>query len=65
MLARDDASVPGAHGEWLVGHLLAGELITVDGGHFGPRHDPEMELLTWVGQGGAFYSPRSRRNSGL
>ncbi|TCO38128.1 pimeloyl-ACP methyl ester carboxylesterase [Kribbella antiqua] len=65
MVARDDTSVPAAHGEWLVGHLPAAELITVDGGHFGPRHDPEMELLTWVGHGDASYSPRSRRNSGL
>jgi pimeloyl-ACP methyl ester carboxylesterase len=51
MLARDDTSVPAAHGEWLVRHIPDAELIWVDGGHFGPRHEPEMQLLSWVGHG--------------
>jgi pimeloyl-ACP methyl ester carboxylesterase len=49
MLARDDTSVPAAHGEWLVHHLPDAELIWVDGGHFGPRDEPEMQLMNWVG----------------
>jgi len=49
MLARDDASVPPAHGEWLVSHLPDAALTWVDGGHFGPRDEPEMRLLAWVG----------------
>ncbi|TCC44099.1 hypothetical protein E0H75_35085 [Kribbella capetownensis] len=48
---RGDTSVPVAHGEWLVRRLPAAELITVDGGQFGPRHEPELGLLTWVGHG--------------
>lgn len=52
MLARDDTSVPAAHGEWLVKHLPNGKLIWVDGDHFGPRALPEMELMRWVGHGG-------------
>ncbi len=51
MLARDDTSVPAAHGEWLVRQLPNAELMWVDGGHFGPRHEAEMQLMTWVGHG--------------
>ena len=43
--------VPAAHGEWLVRHIPDAELIWVDGGHVGPRHEPEMQLMTWVGHG--------------
>ena len=53
MLARDDTLVPPAHGDWLVAHLPAGELVWVDGDHFGPRAGPEMELMRWVGYGDA------------
>jgi pimeloyl-ACP methyl ester carboxylesterase len=49
MLAREDGSVPASHGEWLVQHLPQGELVWVDGGHFGPRLEPEERLLAWVG----------------
>jgi len=52
MLARDDTSVPAGHGDWFVRHLPHGELIWVDGDHFGPRALPEMELMSWVGHGG-------------
>jgi pimeloyl-ACP methyl ester carboxylesterase len=51
MLARDDTSVPAAHGEWLLRHVPSAELIWVDGGHFGPRDEPEMRLMAWVGHG--------------
>lgn len=51
MLARDDDSVPPAHGEWLVNHLPDATLQWVAGGHFGPRDEPEMQLLAWVGHG--------------
>lgn len=49
MLARGDSSVPAAHGEWLVQRLRRGELVWVDGGHFGSRAEPEEQLLAWVG----------------
>jgi pimeloyl-ACP methyl ester carboxylesterase len=51
MVAREDTSAPPGHGEWLVEQLPNAELILVDGGHLGPRHEPEMQLMTWVGQG--------------
>jgi pimeloyl-ACP methyl ester carboxylesterase len=53
MLARDDTSVPAAHGDWLVRHLPDAELIWVEGDHFGPRAGPEMDLIRWVGHGSA------------
>jgi pimeloyl-ACP methyl ester carboxylesterase len=49
MLARQDGSVPAGHGQWLVQHLPRGELVWVDGGHFGPRLEPEEHLLAWAG----------------
>jgi pimeloyl-ACP methyl ester carboxylesterase len=51
MLARDDMSVPEAHGKWLLRRLPNAELLWVDGGHFGPRDEAEMQLMTWVGHG--------------
>lgn len=51
MMARADG-IPGAHGDWLVRRLANAELLWVDGGHFGPRDEPEMDLMTWVGHGG-------------
>jgi pimeloyl-ACP methyl ester carboxylesterase len=51
MLARDDTSVPTAHGEWLMRQLPNAELLWVNGGHFGPRDDAEMRLMNWVGHG--------------
>jgi len=50
MMARDD-SIPAAHGDWLVRHLANAELVWVDGGHFGPRDEAEMELMAWLGHG--------------
>jgi len=52
MMARAD-SIPAAHGDWLVRRLPNAELLWVDGGHFGPRDEPEMELMAWVGHGDA------------
>jgi pimeloyl-ACP methyl ester carboxylesterase len=49
MLAGQDSTVPAAHGEWLVQQLPHGELVWVDGGHFGPRLEAEEHLLEWVG----------------
>jgi pimeloyl-ACP methyl ester carboxylesterase len=51
LLGRQDTSVPAAHGEWLVEHLPDAELITLDGGHFGPFGEPEMELFAWCAHG--------------
>jgi pimeloyl-ACP methyl ester carboxylesterase len=48
MQARGDSSVPAAHAEWLVAHLPNAELIWVDGDHFGPRDEPEMDLIGWA-----------------
>jgi pimeloyl-ACP methyl ester carboxylesterase len=45
MQARDDTSVPASHAEWMVAHLPNAELIWVDGDHFGPRDEPEMNLI--------------------
>lgn len=50
MMARDDV-IPAAHGDWLVQRLPNARVVWVDGGHFGPRDEPEMELMTWVGHG--------------
>ena len=49
MLAREDTSVPPAHAAWWSQHLTNGEVVWVDGDHFGPRDREEMELLEWVG----------------
>jgi pimeloyl-ACP methyl ester carboxylesterase len=62
MLARDDSSVPAAHGDWLVRHLPDAELILVDGDHFGPRAGPEMELIRWVGHGSPEQSGPAHRH---
>ena len=48
MIAREDTSVPPAHGHWLVAHLPDAVAVVVDGGHMGPRDEPEEELLGWV-----------------
>lgn len=52
MVARDDLACPPAHGEWLARHLPHAELLRVDGGHLGPRDEPEMQLMAWLGHGG-------------
>jgi pimeloyl-ACP methyl ester carboxylesterase len=51
MVALDDASCPPAHGEWLVRRLPKAELKRVEGGHLGPRDEPEMQLMAWLGHG--------------
>ncbi len=50
MMARDDV-IPAAHGDWLAQHMPDARVVWVDGGHFGPREGPEMELMAWVGHG--------------
>jgi pimeloyl-ACP methyl ester carboxylesterase len=49
MIAREDTSVPPAHGHWLVAHLPDAVAVVVDGGHMGPFGEPEEELLGWLG----------------
>jgi pimeloyl-ACP methyl ester carboxylesterase len=49
MLGREDTSVPPSHARWLERHLPDVEVTWVEGGHFGPRDEPEMELMAWVG----------------
>ena len=51
MIARDDTSVPPAHGYWLADHLPAGEAFVVDGGHLGPHDEEEEPLLGWLASG--------------
>ncbi len=41
MIAREDTSRPPAHGYWLVDHLPNADAWVVDGGHMGPRDQPE------------------------
>lgn len=47
MLARDDTGIPASHRDWYAQHLRSSELIWVDGGHFGPRHNLEIQLMAW------------------
>lgn len=51
MFAREDTSVPLAHVHWLQDHIAGAEVVWVDNGHFGPRDQDEMRLLTWLGHG--------------
>jgi pimeloyl-ACP methyl ester carboxylesterase len=48
MIAQEDTSVPPSHGDWLVAHLPNAAPVLVDGGHFGPRDEPEEQLLSWL-----------------
>lgn len=48
MVGVDDTSVPPAHGEWVVAHVRDARLLPVPGDHFGPRGEPEMELMAWA-----------------
>lgn len=50
MVALEDSSVPVSHREWLMAHLPDPTLVLVTGGHFGPRHVPETQLMAWAGQ---------------
>jgi pimeloyl-ACP methyl ester carboxylesterase len=53
MFAREDTSVPPTHVQWLSNHIPGAEVVWVDHGHFGPRDEEEMSLLTWLGHGTA------------
>jgi pimeloyl-ACP methyl ester carboxylesterase len=48
MIACDDTTVPRGHGEWIAGNIPGAVLVEVDGGHFGPRVEPEERLLRWA-----------------
>ena len=48
MIAREDINVPPSHGQWLAAHLPTAEEVWVEGGHFGPRDEPEERLLAWL-----------------
>ena len=48
MIATEDTSVPPSHGHWLVAHLPNAVPVLVEGGHFGPRDEPEEHLLAWA-----------------
>jgi pimeloyl-ACP methyl ester carboxylesterase len=48
MIARDDTDVPVGHSRWLAAQIPAADVVWVDGGHFGPRDEPEEQLLAWA-----------------
>lgn len=47
MIAEEDV-LTARHGVWLAATIPAAELITVPGGHIGPRQRQEEELLAWL-----------------
>lgn len=51
MFAREDSSIPASHAHWLASHIPVAEVIWVDHGHFGPRDEEELALLSWTGHG--------------
>lgn len=53
LMAREDTSVPPAHGTWFASHLPDAQISWVDGGHIGARAPQEMQLLSWAGHGSA------------
>jgi pimeloyl-ACP methyl ester carboxylesterase len=48
MIAKEDTSVPPAHGQWLAAHLADADVVWVEGGHLAPREEPEERLLAWL-----------------
>jgi pimeloyl-ACP methyl ester carboxylesterase len=48
MIASEDTSVPPAHGHWLAAHLPDAVAVVIEGGHLGPRGEPEELLLAWL-----------------
>jgi pimeloyl-ACP methyl ester carboxylesterase len=48
MIGKDDTTVPAGHGRWIAKHVQHPVLVEVDGDHFGPRVEPEEELLAWL-----------------
>jgi pimeloyl-ACP methyl ester carboxylesterase len=48
MIAREDTHVPPAQGQWLAAHLPTAQEVWVEGGHMGPRDEPEEQLLAWL-----------------
>lgn len=49
MFAEEDHANPRGHWDWLAAHLPTATLVPVPGGHFGPRQEPELRLVEWVG----------------
>jgi pimeloyl-ACP methyl ester carboxylesterase len=47
LTAQDDVSST-THGRWLADHVPSANLITVPGGHFGPREEHDEKLLAWA-----------------
>jgi pimeloyl-ACP methyl ester carboxylesterase len=47
MVAREDKT-PRVHGQWLASHIPSAQLVTVAGGHLGPRDQEEELLITWL-----------------
>lgn len=48
MIAKEDTSVPPAHGLWLAAHLTDAEIVWVEGGHLANREEPEERLMAWL-----------------
>ena len=47
MVAREDQTSI-AHGQWLASHIPAAQIVTVPGGHLGPRDQEEELLIAWL-----------------
>lgn len=48
MIAKEDTSVPPAHGLWLAAHLTDAQVVWVEGGHLANREEPEERLMAWL-----------------
>lgn len=51
MVAREDTSVPPAHGHWIAGHLPDAVVVEAPGGHLGPNGGIEETVLGWLAEG--------------
>ena len=49
MVGLEDSSIPRSHWAWLAAHVPDSTLVPVPGNHFGPRDEPEMQLIAWTG----------------
>ncbi len=47
MVAREDETSL-AHGQWLASHVPGAQVVTVPGGHLGPRDREEELLIAWL-----------------
>jgi pimeloyl-ACP methyl ester carboxylesterase len=48
IMAAEDDVISTTHGRWLADHVPSADLISVPGGHVGPREAHDEELLAWA-----------------